>query len=46
MEIYEPRLAVVVGRSSDFIDAQDRQKLQSTISDVEIVTYDEFALCK
>jgi len=34
MEIYEPRLAVVVGRSSDFIDAQDRQKLQSTISDV------------
>lgn len=44
MEIYEPRLAVVVGRSSDFIDALDRQKLQSTISDVEIVTYDDIRL--
>jgi hypothetical protein len=41
MSIYRPRLAVVIGRSSDFEDEFQRQKLVSTMDDVEVVTYDE-----
>jgi hypothetical protein len=40
-EIYEPRLAVVIGRSSDFVDNVDRQRLAADNPDVEVVTYDD-----
>lgn len=41
IEIYRPLLGVVIGSSSEFRDAFDRQKLMATIPDVEIVTYDD-----
>jgi hypothetical protein len=41
MEIYEPQLAVVIGRSRDFRDAVDRQRLRANLPDVEVVTYDD-----
>lgn len=41
MTIYEPRLAVVIGRLSEFADDFDRQKLIASVPDVEVVTYDE-----
>jgi hypothetical protein len=44
MDVYEPRLAVIIGRSSEFADAFDRQRLQATVPDVEIVTYDDLLI--
>jgi hypothetical protein len=41
MEIYEPELIVVIGRSSEFLDALDRQTLVSDMKDIQIVTYDD-----
>jgi hypothetical protein len=41
LEIYRPRLAVVIGRSSEFIGPFERQKLSSREPDLEIVTYDD-----
>ena len=41
VEIYRPHLGVVIGSSSEFRDAFDRQKLMATIPDVEIATYDD-----
>ncbi len=41
MEVFRPRLAVIIGRSSDFVDAIDRQRLASDNPDIEVVTYDE-----
>ena len=41
MEIYEPHLAVVIGRSGEFEDEFDRQLLASHASDIEIVTYED-----
>lgn len=41
MEIYRPRLMVIVGRASDFVGGIDRQRLAARTSDVEIVTYDD-----
>ena len=41
VEIYRPHMGVVIGSSSEFRDAFDRQKLMATIPDVEIVTYDD-----
>ncbi len=43
MEIYEPRLAVIIGRSSWFLDEFDRQRLQADNPDIEVVTYDDIA---
>ena len=43
MQIYRPRLAVIIGRSSEFTDELDRQKLSSRETDIEIVTYDDIA---
>jgi hypothetical protein len=43
MEVFRPRLAVIIGRSSDFVDAVDRQRLASDNADVE-VTYDEMLM--
>ena len=41
MEIFRPRLAVVIGRSADFVDAIDRQRLAADNPDIEVVTYDD-----
>lgn len=41
MEIYEPRLAVVIGRSAEFVDEVDRQRLSADNSDIEVVTFDD-----
>lgn len=41
MEIYQPRLAVVIGRSSDFASPYERQKVGADERDIEVVTYDD-----
>lgn len=41
MEIYEPHLMVIIGRSAEFQDAIDRQRLNADLCDVEVVTYDD-----
>jgi len=40
MEIYSPRLAVVIGRSSEFSSDYERQKLSADEHDLNVVTYD------
>ena len=41
MEVYEPELIVVIGRSSDFEGPLDRQRLTADYPDIEIATYDD-----
>lgn len=41
MDIYRPRLGVVIGRSDSFRGEFQRQKLASEASDIELVTYDD-----
>ena len=41
MEVYRPRLMVVIGRASEFTNAFERQKLASRTPDVDVVTYDD-----
>jgi hypothetical protein len=41
MEIYRPRLAVIIGSTAQFESEYQRQKLQSRCPDVEIATYDD-----
>lgn len=41
MEIYRPRLMVIIGRVSEFQDEIERQKLRDRNKDIEIVTYDD-----
>lgn len=41
MEIYEPHLAVLIGRSSEFVDDFDRQRLRSDYPDIDVSTYDD-----
>ena len=41
MEIYHPHLAVVIGRSTEFVSSLQRQRLISDTSDIEVVTYDD-----
>ncbi len=41
IEIYRPRLAVVIGSTDQFTSAYQRQKVQSRYPDVEIATYDD-----
>jgi len=41
MEVYEPKLIVVIGRSSEFVDEVDRQRLAADHPDIEVVTYDD-----
>jgi len=41
MQIYEPHLAVIIGRSSAFNDSFDRQRLAADNPEVEVVTYDD-----
>jgi len=45
MEVFRPRLAVVMGRSADFRCAIDRQKLAARTSDIDVVTYDDVVAC-
>jgi hypothetical protein len=45
MEIFRPRLAVVIGRSADFRCAIDRQKLAASTPDIDVVTYDDIVNC-
>jgi hypothetical protein len=41
MEIYNPRLMVVIGRSSEFRDEIERASLRADNPDIEIATYDD-----
>jgi hypothetical protein len=41
MEIYRPKMAVVIGRSSVFNDEVDRQRLSADNPDIEVVTYED-----
>ena len=41
MEIYEPQLSVLIGRSSEFLDTFDRQRLRADNPEIEVVTYDD-----
>jgi len=41
MEVLEPRMIVIIGRSSEFADAVDRQRLAADVPDIEVVTYDD-----
>lgn len=40
-EIYLPRIAVVIGRSSSFGSEYERRKAESRVPDVEVLTYDD-----
>lgn len=41
MQIYRPRLMVIIGRASEFQDEIEHQKLRDRASDIEVVTYDD-----
>jgi hypothetical protein len=41
MEVYEPQLIVIIGRTSEFRDELDRQRLRSDNPDIDVVTYDD-----
>ena len=41
MEVYRPRIGVVIGTNQDFRSTFDRQKLNSRYPDIEVVTYDD-----
>ena len=41
MEIFHPRLGVIIGTSHDFRTVLERQKLASRYPDIEVVTYDD-----
>lgn len=45
LDIYRPRLAVIIGRSSSFTDEIERQRLVHSSPDVQVVTYDDIAEC-
>jgi hypothetical protein len=41
MEVFRPRLGVMIGTNREFRDAVQRQKLASRYPDLEVVTYDD-----
>lgn len=41
MAIYRPQLSVIIGRSSEFRDGLNRQKLRDRHPDLDVVTYDD-----
>ena len=41
MEVYRPRMMVIIGRASDFIDGIERAKVQDRLADLEVLTYDD-----
>jgi ribosomal protein L21 len=40
-ELYLPRIAVVIGRSSSFVDEYERRKIESRVPDIDVLTYDD-----
>lgn len=44
VEVYRPRLGVVIGSSKDFSSSLQRQKLASRSPDIELVTYDDILI--
>jgi hypothetical protein len=43
VDLYLPKIAVVVGRSQDFPSAYDRGKADARVPDLEVITYDDLA---
>ena len=41
MSIYQPQLITIIGRSREFFDDVDRQRLASDQQDMQVVTYDD-----
>jgi hypothetical protein len=41
MEIYRPRIGVVIGRRSGFADEFEHQQIASDNSSIEVITYDD-----
>lgn len=41
MQIYRPRLGVIIGRGDEFVSEFERQQIVSDNKDIEIVTYDD-----
>lgn len=41
MEVYRPRLGVIIGTTQEFRNLMERQKLTSRYPDIEVVTYDD-----
>ena len=41
MEIYSPKLGVIIGRQKDFESEYQRQLMQARNADIELVTYDD-----
>ena len=41
MEVFRPRLAVLIGRSADFHGDVDRQRLAADVPDLDVITYDD-----
>lgn len=41
MEIYRPRMGVIIGSDQEFRSVIERQKLADRYSDIEVVTYDD-----
>ncbi len=44
MEIYRPRMGVIIGTNQDFRDAVQRQKVASRYPDIEVVTYEDIVV--
>jgi len=44
MQIYEPQMIVIIGRSSEFRDELDRQLLCADNPDIEVLTYDDLLI--
>lgn len=40
-DLYLPRMAVVIGRSSSFTDEYERRKIESRVPDIDVITYDD-----
>jgi ribosomal protein L21 len=40
-ELYLPRMALVIGRSSSFVDEYERRKIESRVAEIDVMTYDD-----
>ena len=40
-EMYLPKIAVIIGRSSSFLSEYERRKIESRVPDIEVITYDD-----
>jgi hypothetical protein len=45
MEVYRPRMGVIIGSTASIMGAIQKQKLRSRYSDLEIATYDDVLNC-